>query len=91
MFHDEDKGITCYETPLGDIVCEGIDDGPHFSSKELPQAKRYVSVPPSRFSQYIGCTDCADYSGGRECLNRFRFDILLGASFFGPDEAPLFR
>ncbi|GAQ82264.1 hypothetical protein KFL_001050270 [Klebsormidium nitens] len=51
VFHDEDKGITCYETPLGEIVCEGIDDGPHFSSKELPQAKRMVGALHSGLDQ----------------------------------------
>eukprot|EP00243_Klebsormidium_subtile_P003406 TRINITY_DN16793_c0_g1_i1.p1 TRINITY_DN16793_c0_g1~~TRINITY_DN16793_c0_g1_i1.p1 ORF type:complete len:200 (+),score=29.16 TRINITY_DN16793_c0_g1_i1:130-729(+) len=51
VFHDEDKGITCYETPLGEIVCEGIDDGPHFSSKELPQAKRMVGALQSGLDQ----------------------------------------
>ena len=29
-FIDESMGVVCYETETGEIVCEGIDEGPHF-------------------------------------------------------------
>jgi hypothetical protein len=51
VFRDDDHGIACYETPLGEVVCEGFDDGPHFASKELPQAKRMAGALQSGLDQ----------------------------------------
>ncbi|KAH7302451.1 hypothetical protein KP509_23G074200 [Ceratopteris richardii] len=30
VFADEMKGIVCYQTETGEIVCEGMDEGPQF-------------------------------------------------------------
>ena len=30
VFIDESTGIVCYRTEHGEVVCEGIDEGPHF-------------------------------------------------------------
>jgi len=51
IFRDDDHGIACYETPFGEVVCEGFDDGPFFNSKELPQAKRMVGTLQSGLDQ----------------------------------------
>ena len=30
VFIDESTGIVCYRTDCGEVVCEGLDEGPHF-------------------------------------------------------------
>lgn len=30
VFSDDAKGIVCYRSKTGEVVCEGLDEGPHF-------------------------------------------------------------
>ena len=30
VFSEDKEGIICYQTKTGEIVCEGMDEGPHF-------------------------------------------------------------
>ncbi|KAI5061966.1 hypothetical protein GOP47_0022505 [Adiantum capillus-veneris] len=30
IFADDSTGVVCYKNELGEMVCEGLDEGPHF-------------------------------------------------------------
>ncbi|KAH7683655.1 hypothetical protein IHE45_05G197300 [Dioscorea alata] len=35
VYEDQEEGIVCYRDEKGEIVCEGHDEGPRFSQKNL--------------------------------------------------------
>lgn len=35
VYEDQEEGIVCYKDEKGEIVCEGHDEGPRFSQKDL--------------------------------------------------------
>ncbi|GAB2268912.1 hypothetical protein Dimus_003852 [Dionaea muscipula] len=38
FYEDRSKGIVCYRDDSGEIVCEGLDEGPHFHHPRVPLA-----------------------------------------------------
>ncbi|KAI5080910.1 hypothetical protein GOP47_0004093 [Adiantum capillus-veneris] len=55
VFSDAAQGIICYRmAETGEIICEGLDEGPHFdpgSSLSTHRARQDMSLPPSTQSQ----------------------------------------
>lgn len=50
VFADDTKGIVCYRTESGEIVCEGMDEGPHFyppcgSNFYMPDTRAAAILP----------------------------------------------
>ena len=58
VFKDEQNEIICYYDENGDLMCEGWDEGPHFTpDPQQPTLRKYVrNFKPLSFPLIYLCT-----------------------------------
>lgn len=61
VFSDDVKGILCYRSETGEVVCEGLDEGPHFyppsgSNVYIPDMQAAAVLPILEGMYEIWCT-----------------------------------
>ncbi|XP_010273818.1 PREDICTED: uncharacterized protein LOC104609259 [Nelumbo nucifera] len=44
VFEDQSRGIVCYRDGNGEIICEGLDEGPRFQPAEAPKPAPSLSA-----------------------------------------------